>query len=103
MVHPAVLNMNKTLHGGAIMGVADHMGGFGAFLNLAEGQWTTTIESKTNFIRPLMEGDLVKAVAIPLHRGRKTQIWQTTLYAPNGKVAAIVTQTQMNLDPDKAE
>lgn len=102
-VRADLLNLNKTLHGGAMMALADHMGGVGAHLNLSAGQTTTTIESKTNFLRPLFVGDLVKAVAIPLHRGRRTQIWQTTLYAPNGKVAAIVTQTQMNLEPSKAD
>ncbi|WP_225030034.1 PaaI family thioesterase [Xinfangfangia pollutisoli] len=96
-VVPELINRNGVLHGGAIMGIADNVGGTGAFMNLAEGEGTTTVESKTNFLRAVPAGDLLRAVAVPLHIGRKTQIWQTTLYRGDGKVAAIVTQTQLTL------
>ena len=102
LVTPELINRNGVLHGGAIMALADNLGGTGAFINLAEGQGTTTIESKTNFLRAVPAGDVLRALSIPLHRGRTTQVWQTTLYRGDGKVAAIVTQTQMVL-PGKAE
>lgn len=102
LVTPELINRNGVLHGGAIMALADNLGGTGAFINLAEGQGTTTIESKTNFLRAVPAGDVLRALSIPLHRGRTTQVWQTTLYRGDGKVAAIVTQTQMVL-PAKAE
>ena len=94
---PALINRNGVLHGGAIMALADNNGGTGAFANLTEGQSTTTIESKTNFLRAIPAGDVVRAVSIPLHLGRKTTVWQTTIYREDGKVAALVTQTQMTL------
>lgn len=94
---PDLINRNGVLHGGAIMALADNMGGTGAFMNLLEGQGTTTVESKTNFFRAVPAGDMVKAVSIPLHLGRKTQVWQTTIFRADGKMAAMVTQTQMVL------
>ncbi len=99
-VTPPLANRNGVLHGGAIMALADNMGGTASFLNLREGQGTTTIESKTNFFRPVAVGDTAHAVTVPLHRGRKTMVWQTTITRDDGKVAAIVTQTQMVLAPD---
>lgn len=97
----ALTNRNGTLHGGAIMALADNLGGTGAFMNLAPGQGTVTIESKTNFLRAVPAGDLCRAVSVPLHRGGRTMVWQTTLMRADGKVAAIVTQTQLVLsDPN---
>ncbi|MGA0539824.1 PaaI family thioesterase [Neotabrizicola sp. VNH66] len=98
-VAPELINRNGVLHGGAIMAVADNIGGTAAFLNLAEGEGTTTVESKTNFFRAVPPDTVLRAVAVPLHRGRTTQVWQTTLLLPDGKVAAIVTQTQLTLRP----
>lgn len=97
-VTPELANRNGVLHGGAIMALADNAGGTATFLNLPEGRSTTTIESKTNFLRPVRIGDVARAVAVPLHLGRTTQIWQTTVTRGDGKTAAIVTQTQMVLD-----
>ncbi|WP_207101550.1 PaaI family thioesterase [Paracoccus shandongensis] len=97
-VTQALANRNGVLHGGAIMGLADNAGGTGTFLNLPEGKSTTTLESKTNFLRPIRLGDVARAVSLPLHLGRTTQIWQTTITRGDGKVAAIVTQTQMVID-----
>lgn len=91
-------NRNGVLHGGAILGLADNIGGTAAMINLSPGQATTTLESKTNFLRPIRIGDVATAHCVPLHRGRTTMIWQTTITRGDGKVAAIVTQTQMVME-----
>lgn len=96
-VTQALANRNGMLHGGAIMALADNMGGTATFLNLGPGQGTTTMESKTNFFRPVALGDTARAVTVPLHRGRRTMVWQTTISGSDGKMAALVTQTQMVL------
>ena len=85
------------LHGGAIMAFADTLGAAGAILNLPEGAGTTTIESKTNFIAAAPEGTRVTGEATPLHRGRRTQVWQTRISTAEGRLVAIVTQTQLAL------
>ena len=85
------------LHGGAIMAFADTLGAIGASLNLPEGAGTTTIESKTNFIGGAREGTTVIAIATPVHRGRRTQVWQTRVETEDGKLVAMVIQTQMVL------
>ena len=81
------------LHGGALMGLADSLGGVCAFLNLPEGAGTTTVESKTNFLRGVTEGQ-VEAVARPLHVGRRFVVVDTDLFDDRGKRVARVTQTQ---------
>ena len=79
------------MHGGALMGLADNVGGFCAFLNLPEGAGgTATIESKTNFFAAVRSGQ-VHAVARPLHTGRRTIVVDTELFDDDGK---LVTQTQ---------
>ena len=98
----ALANRNNTLHGGAFMALADNLGGTATFLNLKEGEGTSTIESKTNFFRPVAIGDTARAVTVPLHKGRSTMVWQTTITTGDGKLAAIVTQTQMILRPTAA-
>ena len=89
------------LHGGAIMAFADTLGAAGTILNLPEGAGTTpgttTIESKTNFIAAAPEGIRVRGEATPLHRGRRTQVWQTRIATAEGRLVAIVTQTQLVL------
>jgi 1,4-dihydroxy-2-naphthoyl-CoA hydrolase len=85
------------LHGGAIMAFADTLGAAGTVLNLPEGAGTTTIESKTNFIAAAPLGARVTGEAVPLHRGRRTMIWQTRLTLPDGRLVAVVTQTQLVL------
>jgi uncharacterized protein (TIGR00369 family) len=87
------------LHGGAIMAFADTVGAIGAALNLPERAGTTTIESKTNFIAPAPEGSTVLAEATPIHVGRRSSVWQTRITREDGKLLAIVTQTQMVLYP----
>ena len=97
-VTEALANRNGVLHGGAIMALADNAGGTATFLNLPEGKSTTTLESKTNFLRPIRLGDTAHGICEPLHRGRTTMIWQTRVLRDDGKLAAIVTQTQMVID-----
>jgi 1,4-dihydroxy-2-naphthoyl-CoA hydrolase len=85
------------LHGGAVMAFADTLGATGTILNLPEGAGTTTIESKTNFVTPALAGTRVVGEATPVHRGRRTMIWQTRVSTPEGRLVALVTQTQLVL------
>ena len=91
-------NRGGVMHGGAVMAFADSLGGTTANANLREGQRTTTIESKTNFFASIPIGDVARAECIPLHRGRSTIVVQTRITTGDGKLAAIVTQTQMVLE-----
>ncbi|AGT10319.1 PaaI family thioesterase [Paracoccus aminophilus] len=91
-------NRNGVLHGGAIMSFADNVGGTATMMNLAEGMSTTTVESKTNFLRPIRIGDTARATAIALHKGRTMMVWQTSITRGDGKLAAVVTQTQLVLE-----
>jgi 1,4-dihydroxy-2-naphthoyl-CoA hydrolase len=97
VVRPELCTSGHILHGGAIMAFADTLGAVGAFLNLPQGAGTTTIESKTNFIGSAKEGTTVKAEATPVHIGRLTSVWQTRITREDGKLVAIVTQSQMVL------
>src|ERR671930_1278701 len=85
------------LHGGAVMALADTVGGIATLANLAEGATTTTIESKTNFFAAVPVGDTARAECTPLHRGRTTMVWQTRVTRNDGRVAALVIQTQLVL------
>ncbi len=86
------------MHGGAIMALADNLGGTATTANLKPGQSTTTIESKTNFFAAVPLGDVAYAECTPLHRGRTTMVWQTRITRGDGRLCAIVTQTQMVLE-----
>lgn len=86
------------LHGGAYMAFADTLGAVGGVLNLAAGSWTTTLESKTNFFRGAPVGSTVTGEATPLHIGRRSSVWQTRITNDEGKLMALVTQTQMTLE-----
>ena len=86
------------LHGGALMAFADTLGAWATVLNLGDGLWTTTIESKTNFIAPAPVGSTVTAECVAIHRGKRTMIWQTRVSNANGRLLGIVTQTQMVLE-----
>lgn len=86
------------LHGGAYMAFADTLGAIGAVMNLGEGQWTTTIESKTNFFRGAPVGSTITGESTPLHVGRRSSVWQTRVTNADGKLMAMVTQSQMVLD-----
>lgn len=94
-------NRNGVMHGGAVMGFADNVGGTLASLYLAPGQMTTTVESKTNFLRSIPKGDLATATATPLHAGRRTIVVETRITRGDGKLAAIVTQTQMLMNRER--
>jgi uncharacterized protein (TIGR00369 family) len=85
------------LHGGAIMAFADTLGAMGTIVNLPQRAATTTIESKTNFVAPAPVGTRVVAETTPVHRGRRTMIWQTRISTPDGRLVALVTQTQLVL------
>lgn len=86
------------LHGGAVMTLADSLGGICAFLNLPPSTLTATIESKTNFFRPVTRGTL-EAVARPLHVGKSTIVVQTDVLDEEGRRVAQVTQTQAVIKP----
>ena len=85
------------LHGGAIMAFADTLGAIGTILNLPEGAGTTTIESKTNFIAAAPAGTRITGESTPVHRGRRTMVWQTRITTAEGRLVALVTQTQLVL------
>jgi uncharacterized protein (TIGR00369 family) len=88
-------NRNDVLQGGVLMALADVLGGTAATANLPDGANTTTIESKTNFFAPVPLGDTAFAECTPLHRGRTTMVWQTRITRGDGKLVAVVTQTQL--------
>jgi uncharacterized protein (TIGR00369 family) len=83
------------------MALADMLGGTAATANLPQGAGTTTIESKTNFFAPVSLGDTVFAECTPLHRGRTTMVWETRITRSDGKLAAVVTQTQLVMAPTR--
>src|ERR1700739_3902879 len=98
LVRPDLCTANHTIHGGALMAFADSVGAAATVVNLPDdAKGTTTLESKTNFIGGAKEGTTVIATATPVHRGRRTQVWQTRLGTEAGHLVAIVTQTQMVL------
>lgn len=85
------------LHGGAVMAFADTLGALATLVNLPEGAGTTTIESKTNFVAAAPVGSEVIGEATPIHRGRRTMVWQTRVTNPEGRLLALVIQTQLVL------
>ena len=90
------------VHGGALMSFADTLGAIGALMNLRPGQTTATLESKTNFLAAAPIGVTLTGEATPLHRGRRTQIWETAIRDESGRLIAKVTQTQMVLEAGPA-
>jgi len=97
-VRPQLCTAGGVLHGGALMALADSLGAVGAVLAAPAGMRTTTLESKTNFIGPARVGTTVSAVATPLHVGRRSSVWTTRIEGEDGKLVAVVTQTQMTLE-----
>ena len=91
-------NRGGVMHGGALMAYADSLGGTTAHANLKPGQRTATIESKTNFFAGIPIGDVARATCVPLHRGRSTIVVETRITRRDGKLAAIVTQTQIVME-----
>jgi 1,4-dihydroxy-2-naphthoyl-CoA hydrolase len=94
-VTEAVANRNGAMHGGVVMALADNLGGTAAVANLPKGGRTATIESKTNFFAAIPLGDTAYAECTPLHRGRTTTVWQTKITRGDGRLCALVTQTQI--------
>ncbi len=86
------------LHGGAYMAFADTLGAVGTVLNLPSGKRTTTTDSSTKFIAGAKLGSVVTGESIALHRGRTTMVWQTMITNAEGKLCAVVTQTQLVFD-----
>ncbi|MDM0036428.1 PaaI family thioesterase [Variovorax sp. J22P271] len=86
------------LHGGASMAFADTLGAVGTLLNLPPGKRTTTTDSSTKFIGGARVDTTVVGESVALHRGRTTMVWQTTIRSAEGKLCAVVTQTQLVMD-----
>lgn len=101
VVGPQHSNGRDRVHGGAIMSLADTLGAIGTVLNLPHGAGTSTIESKTNFLAAGRGPHLI-GEAIPLHIGRNTMVWQTTVRDADDRRVAVVTQTQLVLTLDQA-
>jgi 1,4-dihydroxy-2-naphthoyl-CoA hydrolase len=97
-VREELCNRRGVLHGGAVMALGDTLGGMTASISLPDGGRTATIESKTNFFAAVPQGDTVRAICMPLHRGRTTIVLETRITRGDGKLAAIVTQTQLIFD-----
>jgi 1,4-dihydroxy-2-naphthoyl-CoA hydrolase len=98
VVREDLCTARHTIHGGAVMAFADAVGAAATVINLPEdAKGTTTIESKTNFVSGAPAGTTVRATATPIHRGRRTQVWQTRIESEAGKLVGVVTQTQLVL------
>jgi uncharacterized protein (TIGR00369 family) len=91
-----LMTVGGTIHGGTLMAFADTIGAAGTVANLAEGQRTATLESKTNFIAGCRSGT-VQAEAKPIHKGKRTHVWETRITDEAGKLLSVTTQTQMIL------
>ena len=91
-------NRGGMMHGGAVMAYADSLGGTISHAMLKAGQRTATIESKTNFFASIPIGDVARAETVPLHRGRSTIVVETRIMRNDGRLAAIVTQTQIVIE-----
>jgi uncharacterized protein (TIGR00369 family) len=100
-IRPDLCTTNHVGHGGALMAFADTLGAYVTALNLdmSKGVGTTTLESKTNFLAAAPEGSTVFGECTALHRGKRTMVWQTRITREDGAVVAVVTQTQMVLEP----
>ena len=95
-VSEQLMTVGGTVHGGTLMAFADTIGAAGTVANLAEGQRTATLESKTNFIAGCRSGT-VQAEAKPIHKGKRTHVWETRITDESGKLLSVTTQTQMIL------
>ena len=96
-VRPELCTTGNVLHGGAIMAFADTLGAIGTIANLPKDARTTTIESKTNFLRAALEGTRITGECTAFHRGKTTMVWQTQIKTDTGKLCAVVIQTQLVL------
>lgn len=96
-IRDALRTVGGALHGGTLMAFADTLGAAATILNIPAGAGTTTIESKTNFFAAGRTG-VVRGEATPLHRGRRTQVWQTRVTDASGRMLSLTLQTQMVLE-----
>lgn len=94
-VRPDLCTTGGVLHGGAYMAFADTLGAVGTFMSLPQGARTTTTDSSTKFIAAAKVDTVVTAESVALHLGRTTQVWQTSVRRDDGKLCAVVTQTQL--------
>jgi 1,4-dihydroxy-2-naphthoyl-CoA hydrolase len=101
-IKPMHINYSGNVNGGAIMAFADVLGAAGAVANRPPGHRGGTLESKTNFFAAGF-GPVLSAVSIPLHIGRTTSVWQTTVKNPDGRMVAMVTQTQVSLPGERTK
>jgi 1,4-dihydroxy-2-naphthoyl-CoA hydrolase len=97
-VRPGLCTTGGILHGGAYMAFADTLGAVGTILNLPAGKRTATTDSSTKFIAGARVDTTVTAESVALHRGRTTMVWQTSIRNADGKLCAVVTQTQLVLE-----
>jgi uncharacterized protein (TIGR00369 family) len=95
-IRPELLTVGGALHGGTLMAFADTIGAAGTVVNLAPGQNTATLESKTNFFAAAFKG-VVRAESTPLHKGKRTHVWQTRVTDAAGKLLSLTIQTQVIL------
>ena len=95
-VRETLTTVGGSLHGGTLMAFADTLGAAATMLNLPAGAGTTTMESKTNFFAGARAG-VVRAESTPLHRGRRTMVWQTRVTDETGRLLSLTIQTQMVL------
>ena len=101
-VREELCNRRGVLHGGAVMALGDTLGGMTASISLPDGGRTATIESKTNFFASIPVGDVARAECTPLHRGRSTMVWQTRITRGDGRLCALVIQTQIVIAPEQS-
>ena len=97
IVRDELCTIPAVAHGGVYMAFADTLGAVATILNLPEGAHTTTVESKTNFLAAAPAGTKISAETTPVHKGRTTMVWQTRIINEKGRLAALVTQTQLVL------
>ncbi len=101
-VRPEVCTVGNIAHGGALMSLADTLGAVGTFLNMPPGATTTTIDSSTKFMAAAPAGQVLTGESVPLHKGRTTMVWQTSIRREDGRLCALVLQTQLVMGPKAA-
>jgi uncharacterized protein (TIGR00369 family) len=98
VVRPDLCTTGGVLHGGVYMAFADTLGAIGTVLNMPQGKRTTTTDSSTKFIAAARLNTTVVGECVALHRGRTTMVWQTAVKSAEGRLCAVVTQTQLILE-----
>ncbi|MFN0159732.1 MAG: PaaI family thioesterase [Burkholderiales bacterium] len=99
LIRPDLCTGGNIMHGGSAMAFADTLGAVGTVINLPPGHGTTTTDSSTKFIAGARVGTVVRGESVALHRGRSTMVWQTSITNADGKLCAVVIQTQLVLAP----